>query len=269
MTATIRTMRWTFSVNEQPNWTCSRCRAGTLVFSPADMRELETAGSKEHRDDPESWRTSLTEWIHRCAVLLVCDNCGDPVGLVGEIRHADDGENSSTEVIPRFVSPAPLLVPRPRRLALGVDQALARSESLFWVDAGACANAIRSAVEVILIDRKVRQFSVNKKRKRVRIDLHKRIEEYGNKGHQDIAEMMWAVKWLGNTGSHSKGSKTLDRRDLLDGFEMVQHVIEKLYGTTEKDLARRAKQINKAKGPVASRTSRGRRQKTTARPRRT
>ena len=262
---TIHMMNRTFSMNEQPKWTCSRCRVGTLIFSPADMRELETSASKEHNDDPDWWRTGYTESVRRMAALLVCDDCGDPVGLVAEIRHADDGENSSTEVVPRFVSPAPLLVPRPGRLALAVEQALRRSESLFWADASACANAIRSVVEAILSDHGARRFSITKKRKRVRLDLHARIKEYEAMGRPDVAEMMFAVKWIGNAGSHAVPTKVnLNNGDLLDGFEMVNHVVEKLYGTTERALVGRAKAINKAKRPVSSRAWRPKR----ARPRR-
>ena len=59
--------------------------------------------------------------------------------------------------------------------------------------------------------------------------------------------------WLGNAGSHF-GVADIDDDDLLGGFELIEHVIERLYVKREARLKQIAKGLNKRKGkPVPRR----------------
>jgi hypothetical protein len=61
---------------------------------------------------------------------------------------------------------------------------------------------------------------------------------------------MMAVKWIGNAGSHAK---PVTREDLLDGYEMIEHLLDQIYIQPGKKLASLAKQINRSKKPRSAR----------------
>ena len=63
----------------------------------------------------------------------------------------------------------------------------------------------------------------------------------------EAAKSLEAVKWLGNVGSHANlDSLTID--DLLDGFDLFEHTIERVYVRRAEDLRKMAARINKQKG---------------------
>ncbi|TLX23535.1 DUF4145 domain-containing protein [Chryseobacterium indologenes] len=57
-----------------------------------------------------------------------------------------------------------------------------------------------------------------------------------------------AIKWIGNYGSHS--SDTISKDDLLDSYEILEHVTENLYGKQLQRIERISKIINKKKKPL-------------------
>ena len=57
----------------------------------------------------------------------------------------------------------------------------------------------------------------------------------------------WAIKWIGNAGSH-EGEIT--NEDLLDGFDLLKYSVEKLYGSHDKEIATMTKKINKRRRPL-------------------
>jgi hypothetical protein len=58
-----------------------------------------------------------------------------------------------------------------------------------------------------------------------------------------------AIKWLGNEGSH-EGVGELKTDDLLDGFELFEHVIDQVCTKRTEKLKRLAANINRRKGSV-------------------
>ncbi len=77
--------------------------------------------------------------------------------------------------------------------------------------------------------------------------LHKRIERFKIKNPEQ-AESLMAIKWIGNSGSHTSTSLTKD--DILDSFEILEYVTTKLYETDTKRITQLTKQINKKKKPI-------------------
>ncbi|MEZ5893123.1 MAG: DUF4145 domain-containing protein [Parvularculaceae bacterium] len=63
--------------------------------------------------------------------------------------------------------------------------------------------------------------------KRSRLSLHARIDKY-KQTDSNSAEYLLAIKWLGNEGSHASLDK-VGERDLLDGFDTFDHLIERIY----------------------------------------
>ena len=119
------------------------------------------------------------------------------------------------------------------------------SFKLYWLSPEACANSIRSVVEGLLTHFKVRLTSKNAKGQRVLLSLHARIDLF-RQTNPDLADALMAVKWIGNAGSHSR---PIMREDLLDGYELMEHVLDELFVQREKRIARLSRQINRRKRP--------------------
>lgn len=117
--------------------------------------------------------------------------------------------------------------------------------SLYWSDASSCANKIRVALELIMNQQGIRKILINKKKERIKLSLHKRLELFSEK-LPEIANYLMAIKWIGNSGSHTG---ELTKEDLLDAFQLLEYSIEKLYDNKTKLLAKLSREIVKKKGP--------------------
>jgi hypothetical protein len=113
---------------------------------------------------------------------------------------------------------------------------------LVWPSAEAAGNQLRQAVEALMDDAGISALDSKGKR----IPLHDRIVAF-DKTDKENGQVLLAVKWLGNSGSHPGG---LTREDVLDAFDMIEFVLENLYGTTKKELLAKVAAINAQKGPV-------------------
>jgi hypothetical protein len=133
----------------------------------------------------------------------------------------------------------------PRGTPDSIIQELNAAFKLYWIYTGASANRI----EILLTQQKIKRYTVNAKKRRIRLDLHARIRLYQPE-QPEIAESLLAVKWLGNAGSHSEG---LTPEDLFDGLDLLEHVLEELYEQRTRKLHGLRKLINKRKGPRSRR----------------
>lgn len=68
-------------------------------------------------------------------------------------------------------------------------------------------------------------------------------------------ETLEAVKWIGNQGSHT-GSITAS--DVLAGAELLTHALKILYDETDKEVAKKVRLINRAKGIRTTKVSKRR-----------
>lgn len=174
----------------------------------------------------------------RFSTLSRCNNpsCGYVVGAVGRVSFSEsystlpNGE-WDVDVVPLFTPMAFWEAPPIIRVCVecpeDVDAQLKRSFPLYWIDRRACANAVRITVEILLTERGVPETTTDRHGKPVRINLHHRIEKFRAK-NQAAAELLLAIKMLGNVGSHGD-DVTMD--DLLDAYEILDHVIDAIYST--------------------------------------
>lgn len=237
-----------FSAGVSPAWPCPRCPHGTLEPVAKSFKREETVDSFRARDH-EDWEP---EWErHRFAGLLKCtrSECGEPVAVCGytvvEAEYDEEYNRSLTELLrPVFFHPAIPMLRLPAGMPEAVKSDLERAFAAFWSDGSATANSIRSALESLLTHLGVKTQAVGKNKKMRRLSLHERIKLYETK-NAAIAESMLAVKWLGNVGSHPGG---LSEEDLLDGLELVDHVLYEVIGKRSERVKKLGKAIVKAKG---------------------
>jgi len=252
-----------FTWGSMQPWSCPRCGYGTLkslthrieghdgkVRDLAAIIERESQASMNSRDfgDPD----------YDCvfAGVLQCSrqDCGEVVAVSGT-SHFDPGDEHGITryYLPKcFEPPLPIFkIPEkcPKVVAVEVNAAFA----LYWADPSACINCIRCAVERFLDHAKVPRFRImtNKatgKSRRGIIVLHERIELF-KKTQPDIAKRLSAIKWLGNAGSHQR---KVTKEDALQGFDILQWVLNKRFDPDDKHVAKLTSEINRRKGPVSN-----------------
>jgi len=239
-----------FTAYNIPIWNCSSCKKGTVVFNKKSFSIFETNESRKE--------TKTDYWEPEMMVKYFfgktnCNNakCKEVFIIAGTITVEEDYDDEKGQIFtecyyPNFIFPVLHLFTLPDDIPVDVEEYIINAFRLFWIDKSACANAIRTSVETILNDKKVLKTELTKRKKRRSLSLHERIELFEKK-NKEIANYLMAIKWIGNAGSH-EGS--LDTEDLLDGFDLLNHSIEKLYASHDKEIDQMTKKINKRRRPL-------------------
>jgi len=249
-----------FTVDNVPSWPCPRCGIGPLGLVKDSLKLLESADSLQSHDH-DAWEP---EWVGgRFLCFLRCSNpkCHEVVACAGsygsQLAFDDHVERERIIKLLRplsFVKPPPVFrLPEecPEDIAKEVNAGFA----LLWSDPWSAANRIRAAIE-LLLDLKGIPRSRRLSNGRLQfLSLHKRIGKYADKckAGDDTADHMMAVKWIGNAGAHA-AAMTAD--DVLDGFALLELVLNRFFDPTPGNLKRLSRTINKKRGPLSSRRAR-------------
>lgn len=240
-----------------PPWLCPTCRQGTLRQISDSQKIVETGPSKfDHSND--DWDP---DWItERFTGLLICANisCGEVIAVCGTTSnwldyHCGPAGDTGSQLIKSFrptaIVPAPAMFPIPPKAPEELVSQISNDFSLFWMDFEACAGRLRVCIEMFLDDMKIPRTRTGKAGRDSSVNLDMRIKEYETI-NSETSNLLLAVKWIGNAGSHVNLSK-LDREDLLDVFEILGYVLEETYVSSKKRLTASAHAINTAKGKPA------------------
>ncbi|TPI65037.1 DUF4145 domain-containing protein [Mesorhizobium sp. B3-1-7] len=240
---------WPRSFSAFPAFRCPNCGSGILQ---ADKTKTVTKPTANSRADLEAIRPAYEAVldIRRFVSILECNrsSCKESVVVCGETfeepyQDQEGTWDSITMYEPNMMFPGPPLATIPPETPDPVVEALKQSFSLFWHDLGATANKLRVAAERILTNQGVKQY--NRTGKRVPLTFARRIEIYSQRSaeHRDV---LTALRWIGNHGSHSGA---VDRDDVLTAFELMQVALQDLYGKDyRKELARKSKEIAARRG---------------------
>jgi hypothetical protein len=239
-----------------PAWNCPHCENGFLKELPKGRSVTEPIYSKSQRSE-DWWEPDHT--IARFAAEMRCTNstCGECVFVTGHSTidyYGQDEEGEHWEEIfePRAAYPAIPVFRLMEEWPDAVITELRRSFAHIWNDPGAAANRLRTAVECLLDGLRVKKTTLTTKggvTRRSKLKLHDRIVAF-RAMKPDAADLLLAVKWLGNAGSHADLAG-LTRDHVLDGMEIMEHVLHLLFDKTGQAVTQLAKSINKKKGPVS------------------
>lgn len=232
-----------------PRPLCPHCGVGHLQFG--EPQEVESPLSRDMRDH-EAWDP---DWISGTfAVTAECgnSNCRQVVHAVGNSRvtvasNLVDEYRYSTYYRVTYLNPPLTLMRLPKTVPHEVRDGIDRASALVFADPGFTATAVRAAVERLMTSEGV---SAERPRGGF-INLHARIEDWRSKGDSTragVAELLLAVKWIGNAGSHEVTQLTV--KDVLDGIEILNEAFHRLWVGPVIDA--RARHINAAKGPHRS-----------------
>jgi Domain of unknown function (DUF4145) len=251
-----KALKLPFTLKRQPDWMCPTCEKGVLRIKQNTFCKEEVRTSRDHSH--EAWEPDWLEYVFSC--LLVCNNdqckevvsCSGVGSVDGGIYEDDQGEFSQEyedTFRPRFFEPHLVLIDIPEKCPKSVAEPLKESFRLFFAVPSAASNNVRIAIEELLTELKVKRF--NRVGGKLRyVSLHQRIDLLPSK-YMHLKDLILAIKWLGNAGSHgnnSSGSISMD--DVMDSYELTEHILTEIYAPKTKKLISLAKKVNKKKGPV-------------------
>jgi len=143
-----------FKTGQPTPWRCPGCNEGRLRPKDKTFSSPETRRSKDARGHEDWEPTWITE---RFCGVLECNNkdCAEAVVVCGKTVWDDEMDDEHGWIIaqylePQFFLPAPDLIEVPSNASEELKQELRSAFSLYWSDPAACANRIRSALELLL-----------------------------------------------------------------------------------------------------------------------
>ncbi len=243
-----------FTEQHVPKWPCPTCGVGHLALAPKTLAHKETPDSlREH--EHEAWEPDWIRYVFSC--LFECTNadCKDIFACCGEgkvdfFEYEDEehgwAQSSDDRFTPKYFNPSLVLMDIPKNCPPEATAHLTESFALFFADPGAALNCTRAAVEAVLTNLGIKRFLLSKGKRRP-INLHQRIQLLPPK-YDDVKEMLLAVKWLGNAGSHD-GDKP-NAGDVRTTYDLLEHALSEIYEAKGKKLKAIAKKVNKKKGPL-------------------
>lgn len=241
-----------FFTHQLPAWSCPACRTGHLTLDEKNLLKSETSESaSEHKH--EAWEPDWIRYVFSCIFRCSNPNCKEPVtctgtGRVDIVEYEDDEygwvQSTDERFKPQYFQPHLVLMDIPQKCSAEVCSHLAQSFTLFFADPGAAMNCARAAVEALLNDLGIKRFAVANGKRRP-INLHQRIQSLPAK-YKELTELLLAVKWLGNAGSHDGDKPT--GADVRIMYDLLEHVLSEIYEGKGKKLKAIAKQVNKNKG---------------------
>jgi hypothetical protein len=243
-----------FRLKNTPAWTCPTCGKGILKIKIGSFQKSELRRSRESQAN-DSWEPEWIENVYSCLLICSEEKCKEAIASSGigsvdwDIILDEKGEPDQVYeeyFLPKYFEPNLKLIQIPDKCPESVAILLNESFKLFFSSPSAATNSIRAAIEELLTELKIKRFVV-KNGKRKFVTLHQRITLLPAK-YSQLKEMIIAIKWLGNAGSHGHGKITMD--DVMDAYELTEHIIEEIYSPKTKKLKVIAKKVNKKKGPA-------------------
>ena len=249
-----RSLKLPFRKSVSPQWICPTCYKGVLKIQTDSFKFEETRASKRAHHD-EDWTPDWIRYVFSCMLVCSNGNCKEVVscsgkGFVGvDFNYYDEHGEVQLDwedcFQPKYFFPHLKIFQYPANTPKDVAVELEASFALFFCNPSSAANHVRIVLEHLLTSLKVKRFKTASGQ-RLFMNLHQRIELLPKK-HEHLKDLLFAVKWLGNAGSHSTQSISMD--DVMDAYEIMEEVLRDLYTSKKAGVRKIAKEIIKKKGP--------------------
>lgn len=235
-------------------WECPSCNKGILKTKEGSFVYYESKRSLDARKD-EDWDPEWIEYIYSCQFICTNPACKDTVMSVGTgsvdlepISYSDEDDQPHMDYAdyfqPKFFIPQLNIFKIAKNTPDDIKASIVESFRLFFASPSSSANHLRIALEKLLNFLKVKKFET-KNGKRFLINLHRRIERLPVK-YSDFKDLFFAIKWLGNTGSHSDNINKID--DVMDAYDIFENILDELFDKRTEKTKKIAKKINRKKG---------------------
>lgn len=232
-----------------PRPACPSCQTGYIRFTkPDEDEDYSSASLHDHPGFDPDWITGTF------VVRGQCENpdCQQAMHGAGDYRvdysrHSIDDEYQGIDYSAYYtiksLHPPTLIMPIPKSAPEVVREGVLRASRVLFADPGLAATALRTTVELFLTSQGV---SATRPKGGFR-PVDERIVEWrdGAPSRLPIADLLVAVKWLGNAGTHEDSHLTTT--DVLDGARMLDEAFHRLF--TGPDIDTYAQAVNAVKGP--------------------
>ncbi|MEV0898216.1 DUF4145 domain-containing protein [Actinoplanes sp. NPDC049802] len=223
---------------------CPTCGQGMLT-RVNEFDAQQSAKSRDDLGDPDAFDPDLIGGVFTGMLICGYTGCTEKVAVVGQYGVDIDPSGRSNSWMNcykiTYARPAFILVACPPGTPEKVRAAATAAAEIAWADPSSAAGRLRVAVEELLTCHRIPRSTINRNHKRVRLDTHQRIEKFAQM-KPDVARVLMAVKWIGNSGSHEGG---LGIDDVLEGAQMLSHALGLLYDTSVPVLMRRVNEVNR------------------------
>lgn len=220
-----------FGTARLPNWKCAQCAGGHLRLVPESFF---------HSNDGHTEQNKGEEWFDYDDFRLVftalarCDNdeCREAARVAGEGGLFEDPDleqhrmDYSELFASNYVSPSPPLIAVPDECPETVVDQIRKANVAQWGDYDAALMHLRIAVERLL-DAQSMVSTRTTPKGRSYLSLHDRIDLFRAQRPKE-ADALLAAKWLGNAGAHNE---EVTRGDVFDMYDILERVLDLLYGT--------------------------------------
>lgn len=245
--------RKSFTQDNLPNWKCPTCNNSILSINENNIISKNDSFTEINKGE-DGFEPEMASFIF--TVIFSCNNpkCKEVVSCCGsgywEEEPYYDYETMEQRLeyvsyfTPQYFYPPLYFFEIPKKTPEDVSNAIIQSFSLFFTNKSSSANQIRVALECLLTHLKIKRFNIVKGKKR-RLNLHERIDLLPSK-YQHIKDLCFAIKWLGNSGSHC--GEELTSNNIFDGYDLLSVLLEELYNNKQEHAKKLAKKINTKKG---------------------
>ena len=230
------------------DYKCPHCYNGILRLS-GEFYSAETEASSSYHGE-EWWEPEYITLVFSCT--LKCTTCFELVFVVGngvveeehEVDHAGEWAREYVEYFsPTFFHPSLQLIDYPEKTPQEVISPLSVASSLYFTSPASCCNNIRIAAEIVLSTVEGEQ----KENDEAKLSFGSRINRLPE-DQASIKKLFSALRWLGNHGSHP-GSE-IDFDNALHALEIMEFLLEEVFGDRKQELEALAAAINDRKGPI-------------------
>jgi hypothetical protein len=232
-----------------PKFICPKCADGRLTLEQDSLVIKEpkySLADSKHPDWEPGWETE------RFSLRLICDSaeCGEVALVIGDTIVAEDysdefnGWGLISLLQPRAFFPSPPIISIPMEVPAPVKNELGKSFELYWIDLRSSANRLRISVELLLDHFNIPRSRIDGKGKTTRLDLNARISLF-EKTDPEHAATLTALRMIGNLGSHGDD---VNRRPLLDAFEIYEDALAELCGQRKARIDQLRQKLISSKG---------------------
>lgn len=236
-----------FVEDDWPTLLCPRCRTGVLQPRAKQIVQTIDPESSAHRHDPD-WEPEWIWGVFHGTVVCSDAQCYGQVAVIGEyhvVEQSHGREQYATELKLRAAWPGPGLTRLPEDVPEELVTRFLEAEALAVSDPASAVARLRTAIERTLDLRRVKKTYRTSAGKRKHYSLHARLDLF-KAAKPEAAELLLAVKWIGNEGAHDGMPPTYE--EVQTGAKLLVGAWASLYDRSSMDLLRTAKKVNSRRG---------------------
>jgi hypothetical protein len=230
-----------------PRPSCPQCGTGYIGFeTPATDESHESAQLHGHDFFDPDWIKGTFVVRGQCEnsdCRLAVHGTGDfYVGMSGQQDFDSNGPDYSEFYKLMHLHPAMQIMSIPKTAPDEVHEGVLRASRVLFADPGLAATALRATVERFLTTAGIPGTTNGSF---TPADIRIRQWAAQDPTRETTADLLLAVKWLGNAGTHEDADLTTT--EVLQGASMLDEAFHRIY--TGPDIDAHARNINAAKGP--------------------